>query len=90
MQSKSLIYSSDTCRLLTQAIYSYRNDATVFYNSETRRLHISIPHIGDYHIDGSTDVVIVEHIRSIVEKEAAYRVGGDLQGILNELSEVYL
>jgi len=90
MQSKSLIYSSDTRRLLSQAIYSYRNDVTVSYDSETRRLHISIPHIGDYHIDGSTDVVTIEHIRSIIDKEDAERVGRDLQGILNELSEVYL
>lgn len=90
MQSKSLIYSSDTRLLLTQAIYSYRMDATVSYDNELRRLYISIPHIGDYRIDGDSNSITIEHIRSIVEETSAEEVRKDLEEIVNELSEVYL
>ena len=90
MQSKSLIYSSDTRNLLSQAIYSYRRDATVSYDNETRRLHISIPHIGDYRLDGDTNSITIEHIRSTVESRSADRIKGDLEGIVEELTEVYL
>jgi hypothetical protein len=90
MQSKSLIYSSDTRLLLTQAIYSYRMDATVSYDNEPRRLYISIPHIGDYRLDGDSNSITIEHIRSIVENMAAEGVRKDLEEIVNELTEVYL
>lgn len=90
MQSKSLIYSSDTRLLLIQAIYSYRMDATVSYDIEPRRLYISIPHTADYRLDGDSNSITIEHIRSTVESTAAETVRRDLEGIVNDFSEVYL
>ena len=90
MQSKSLIYSSDTRNLLSQAIHTYHRDTTVSYDSESRVLYISIPHIADYRLDGDTNSITIEHIRSIVEERPAERIKGDLEGIINELSNQYL